>query len=56
MAFATKLAKEAKVGVTPGSAFGPGGEGWIRLSYAAADEDIKLAMDRMNQYLLELAE
>ncbi|GHP14378.1 aminotransferase [Lentilactobacillus fungorum] len=54
--FATRLAKEAKVGVTPGSAFGPGGEGWIRMSYAASDTDITKAMDRMNQYLLELAE
>lgn len=52
--FATHLAKDAKVGVTPGSAFGPGGEGWIRMSYAASDEDITLAMDRMNSYLLEL--
>ncbi|AQW21386.1 aspartate aminotransferase [Lentilactobacillus curieae] len=49
--FATDLAYNAKVGVTPGSAFGPGGEGYIRLSYAASDEDIKLAMDRMEQYL-----
>ncbi len=49
--FATDLAKKAKVGVTPGSAFGPGGEGYVRLSYAASDEDLKQAMDRMADYL-----
>ncbi|GAY73503.1 aspartate aminotransferase [Lentilactobacillus kosonis] len=51
VAFATQLAEQARVGVTPGSAFGHGGEGYIRLSYAASDEDIQLAMDRMADYL-----
>lgn len=51
--FATDLAEKAKVGVVPGSAFGPGGERYIRISYAASDEDIKLAMDRMSAYLLD---
>ncbi|MFD1124821.1 aminotransferase class I/II-fold pyridoxal phosphate-dependent enzyme [Lentilactobacillus raoultii] len=51
--FATDLAEKAKVGVVPGSAFGPGGQRYIRLSYAASDDDIKLAMDRMSAYMLE---
>ena len=42
--FARDLAHQAKVGVIPGSAFGPGGKGHIRLSYAAADESIDLAI------------
>ncbi len=54
--FAKDLAKKGKVGVTPGSAFGPGGEGYIRLSYAASDEDIKLCMDRMEKYLAMVTE
>ena len=29
--FALDLAFEAKVGITPGSAFGPGGEGYVRM-------------------------
>ncbi|WP_268912430.1 aminotransferase class I/II-fold pyridoxal phosphate-dependent enzyme [Lentilactobacillus sp. SPB1-3] len=49
--FATELAEQAGVGVTPGAAFGPGGEGYIRLSYVASDEKLQLAMDRMAQYL-----
>ncbi|MEJ6399740.1 aminotransferase class I/II-fold pyridoxal phosphate-dependent enzyme [Nicoliella lavandulae] len=51
--FALTLAKEAKVGVIPGSAFGPGGEGYIRMSYAASDEDIKTAMDRIETFLAQ---
>ncbi|KRM43663.1 aminotransferase class I/II-fold pyridoxal phosphate-dependent enzyme [Lentilactobacillus parafarraginis] len=51
--FATNLAEHAKVGVVPGSAFGPGGQRYIRMSYAASDDAIKLAMDRMSTYLLD---
>ncbi len=49
--FALELAENAKVGVIPGSAFGDGGQGYIRLSYAASDEDIKVAMNQMKNYL-----
>lgn len=50
-AFALDLAEKAKVGVIPGSAFGPGGQGYFRFSYAAAYEDIALAMDRMAAFM-----
>lgn len=50
-AFALDLAKKAKVGVIPGSAFGPGGEGHIRFSYAASDETIHEALKRLKSYL-----
>lgn len=49
--FARELARQAKVGVIPGSAFGPGGEGHIRLSYAAADRNIDLAIDRLADFM-----
>lgn len=49
--FALDLAKKAKVGVIPGSAFGAGGEGYIRISYAASDEKLQKAMDQIKQYL-----
>lgn len=51
VAFANDLAYQAKVGVTPGSAFGKGGEGHVRLSYAASMDDIKEAMARIKQFL-----
>ncbi|UQS84441.1 aminotransferase class I/II-fold pyridoxal phosphate-dependent enzyme [Apilactobacillus apisilvae] len=50
-AFALELAKKAKVGVIPGSAFGPGGEGHIRFSYAASDAVIDEAVKRIKEYL-----
>ena len=54
MQFALDLAFKAKVGVTPGSAFGPGGEGYVRLSYASSDENLQEAMKRMNDFLQEV--
>lgn len=54
MKFARDLAHQAKVGVIPGSAFGPGGEGHIRLSYAAADEKINLAIERLTAFMKKI--
>lgn len=45
--FALRLARMAKVGVIPGSAFGNGGKGYVRLSYAASMTDIKEALRRI---------
>lgn len=45
--FANRLAEEGKVGVTPGTAFGDGGEGHFRMSYASSMADIKEAMKRL---------
>lgn len=49
--FATKLAKEGKVAVIPGSYFGDGGEGYLRLSYATSMDNLKLAVERINNLL-----
>ena len=54
LTFARKLAHEAKVGVIPGNAFGPGGEGYIRLSYAAADSVIDTAIERLQNFMNNL--
>ncbi|AXX64713.1 aminotransferase class I/II-fold pyridoxal phosphate-dependent enzyme [Bombilactobacillus bombi] len=50
-AFALDLAQKAKVGGTPGSAFGPGGAGYVRFSYAASDKDLQTAMNRIQKFL-----
>lgn len=50
-AFALDLAHKAKVGGTPGKSFGPGGEGYIRFSYAASDADLRKAMSRIQKFL-----
>lgn len=54
MQFALDLAQIAKVGVIPGSAFGEGGEGYVRISYAASDEKLAHAMDRIHEHLDQL--
>lgn len=55
VAFAKQLAKEAKVGVIPGSAFGKGGDGYVRLSYASSDENLTEAIKRIGEFLNHLA-
>jgi aminotransferase len=49
--FCQELAKKAKVGLTPGSAFGKGGAGHVRLSYAASTEDLQEALRRIQAFL-----
>lgn len=52
VSFAKKLLEKAGVAVVPGSTFGPGGEGYLRLSFAANEWEIEEAFDRMESYLL----
>jgi aminotransferase len=49
--FAQKLLKEEKVAVVPGSAFGAGGEGFVRCSYATRYEKIEEALDRIGNFV-----
>ncbi|MEA3457651.1 MAG: pyridoxal phosphate-dependent aminotransferase [Candidatus Thermoplasmatota archaeon] len=48
--FCKKLLKEAKVSTTPGIAFGPTGEGHLRLSFCVSEKMINKAFDRMDAY------
>ena len=52
--FATELLKSQKLAVVPGTAFGDCGEGFIRISYAYSLEQLKKAMDRMEEFVTEL--
>ncbi|ACV68432.1 aminotransferase class I and II [Desulfohalobium retbaense DSM 5692] len=45
---------KAHVGVTPGIDFGPGGEGYLRFSYANSLENIEKGMDRLEAYIQKL--
>jgi len=49
--FATKLLKEEKVAVVPGTAFGDCGEGYLRISYAYSIEKIKVALERIERFV-----
>ncbi|UNL43603.1 pyridoxal phosphate-dependent aminotransferase [Ligilactobacillus agilis] len=50
-AFVRRLAKEAKVALIPGISFGPGGEGYVRLSYAASMENLTEAAKRIKAFV-----
>jgi aminotransferase len=48
--FSRTLLKEAKVTVTPGSAFGPTGEHHVRMAFCVSEEVINVAFDRIETY------
>ncbi|MBE6930004.1 MAG: aminotransferase class I/II-fold pyridoxal phosphate-dependent enzyme [Ruminococcaceae bacterium] len=45
--FCDRLLNEGRVAVVPGDAFGESGEGYIRICYAYAEEDLREALRRM---------
>ena len=47
MALAKRLVDVANVGLAPGSAFGPGGEGFLRLCFAASPATVSTGVDRL---------
>lgn len=49
--FATKLLEEEKVAVVPGTAFGDCGEGYLRISYAYSLNRLKIALDRIRNFI-----
>jgi aminotransferase len=51
MEFCKRLLEAQKVAVVPGTAFGPSGEGYIRISYASNLDKIKEAMGRMEEFV-----
>lgn len=52
--FAERLLKEKGVAVVPGDVFGESGEGYIRCSYAVSREKLKIALERMEEFLSSL--
>lgn len=48
--FAIDILNKAKVALVPGSAFGPTGEGHLRICFGRSEEDINLAFDRLEKY------
>ncbi len=49
--FATDLANEGKVAVIPGSFFGAGGQGYVRISYATSMENLTGALDNIASFI-----
>ncbi|PWL74216.1 pyridoxal phosphate-dependent aminotransferase [Candidatus Gastranaerophilales bacterium] len=52
--FATRFLKEEKVAVVPGTAFGECGEGYLRISYAYSIENLKIAIERLKNFVERL--
>jgi LL-diaminopimelate aminotransferase len=50
--FADRILQETGVSVTPGSAFGPHGEGYLRISLGQATERVRLAAQRLRDFKL----
>jgi aspartate/methionine/tyrosine aminotransferase len=49
--FAKMIASESGVGLAPGIAFGPEGEGWLRLCFATSTARLSEAFDRLTPIL-----
>ena len=52
--FCERFLMEEKVAVIPGSAFGPGGEGFVRMCYAASMDDLDEALRRLKKFLARI--
>jgi len=52
--FAMKLLEQESVAAVPGTAFGACGEGFLRCCYATGFDDLKLAMDKMENFISKL--
>lgn len=52
--FANRLLQEERVAVVPGAAFGKGGEGYVRCSYATAYDKLEDALDRIEHFVKKL--
>ena len=51
--FSLGLLEKKKVACVPGPAFGPSGEGFVRCCYATSLEQIRVAMERIGEFLAE---
>ena len=52
--FATRFLEEEKVAVVPGTAFGDCGEGFLRISYAYSLENLKIAIEKLANFVEKL--
>jgi aspartate aminotransferase len=52
-AFVQRLLAETGVALAPGSAFGEGGEGHVRLCYASSSEIVHTAITRVAAHLTD---
>ncbi len=54
--FASRFLEEEKVAVVPGTAFGDCGEGFLRISYAYSLDNLKIAIEKLKNFVERLRE
>jgi len=52
--FCDRLIEQERVAVIPGTAFGAGGEGYVRACYAASMKDLAEALRRIERFVKSL--
>lgn len=52
--FSLRLLYEEKVACVPGTAFGTGGEGYIRISYCYSEQELKEALERIEKFIFKI--
>jgi aminotransferase len=52
--FCDRLLESKEVAIVPGSAFGIGGEGYIRISYCYSMEDLEMALNGLEEFIKEI--
>lgn len=52
--FAIRILEEAGVAVTPGIDFGPGAEGYLRISYACSMDNLREGLSRLDKFFKNL--
>ncbi len=53
LSLAKTLIDEVGLGLAPGCAFGPEGEGWLRWCYAASADKMRVGIERLQRFLLK---
>lgn len=52
LAFCKQLVRDAGLGLAPGSAFGPSGEGFLRWCFASSEERLAAGLDRLRRVMV----
>ncbi len=50
--FCKRLVRDAGLGLAPGAAFGPAGEGYLRWCFAAGEERLAAGVERLRRFLV----
>ena len=51
LALSERVLREGRVALTPGTFYGPGGEGWLRLSFAGSMETVRAGLAALGELL-----